>query len=247
MNINKRCIVNFFSHGRERYQFGTERLITSAKNSGLETDILVFSPEFTSEITQSFLFGDVKTFVGYPKTEQFGECPNHLDIPYLFKAFGIQVAKEMGYEQILWCDSSIVFEKNPNHYFELSKELGVITFDNLKEPEDMWTSDDCLEQLGCSVEEAEKIMQIDAAILFFDFSTQRANDFFNDYINIGNDGISFAGKSGSSRPNFKDHRHDQSVLSYLVKKHYIVPLSYGTWCYREKREGYNPTFIKAGM
>ena len=246
MNKNKRCLVNFFSKGREDYKKGTERLIESIKKLGIEIDILVYSPDFGGAV-QTFSFGTVTSIHGYPNTLKYGLCPNHNSAPYLFKAFIIQSAREMGYETILWCDSSIILNKNPEHYFELVKETGIVTFDNIGNYEATWTSDDCLQQLGCSVEYARTFFQIEAAILLFNFNNVVTNELFEEYIKYGLDGICLKGLSGSTREDFKGHRHDQSVLSYLIRKYKKNPIDYGGWATKIDLGDCNPTFLKIGI
>jgi len=248
MNTNKRCIVNFFSEGRENYQYGSERLVETIRQvAKCKVDIIIFSPDFTLDQVQEFEFGTLFIKKGYPKSKLLGECPSHYEQPYLFKAFGIQVAKEMGYEQILWCDSSVLLLKDPEPYFELSKELGVITFDNQGCIEATFTSDDCLEQLGCSVEYARTFFQISAGILLFNFNVKKAVDLFDEYLKFGLDGICLRGVSGSTREDFRAHRHDQSILSYLIRKYDISPINYGGWCYGQDYLKYKATFAVVGM
>jgi len=249
MNITKRCIINFFSRGREEYRLGTERLITSALKVQFDGDILVWSPDFTQE-------GDIDekifTFKGYPNTEKYGECKPHKEEPYQFKSYCFQKALEMGYEKILWCDSSVMLFRNPDHYFKLANEVGVVLFDNQGCLESVYTSDDCLNTMGCSYEYANSFFQIDAAIMLLDFTFWKTQLFFDDYIKYCSDGICLNGKSGSTRPEFSAHRHDQSVASYIARKHYINPINYGAWAYFgdsgvQTEKKYRPTFAKVGI
>ncbi|GEM_PF-2540559 len=249
MNVTKRCVINFFSAGRENYKLGTERLISSILKVHFDGDILVWSPDFTTEgnITEK-----VFVFKGYPKTEKYGECKPHSEEPYQFKSFAFQQALEMGYEKILWCDSSVMVFRNPDHYFKLANEIGVVLFDNQGCLESVFTSDDCLDRMGCSYEYANTFFQIDAAIMLLDFTYWKTKLFFDDYIHYCTDGICLNGKSGSVRPEFKAHRHDQSIASYIAKKHYINSINYGGWGYfgdtgiQDERK-YRPTFAKVGI
>jgi hypothetical protein len=250
MNDKKRVIVNFFSQGRENYKKGSERLVQTIVSNYVNTDIMIFSPDFMIDSVQQ-LPGNITlyTYSGYPTTKKYGLCKPHKEEPYLFKSALIQFAREAGYESVLWCDSSIMLFKNPEHYFELAKEIGVVLFDNPGCPEATWTSDDCLNQLGCDPEYAKTFFEIDAACMLFNFSTDKANEFFDEYLQYCNDGICLNGKSGSTRPDFKAHRHDQSIASYLVKKHYINTINYGGWTYGNDAYShkFNPTFVKLGI
>lgn len=249
MPNTKKCLINFFSQGREDYCRGTERLIQSAKITGFNGDILIFSPHYNYDYVYD---GNIFTYKGYPNTEKYGECKPHKEEPYQFKAFAFQKALEMGYEQILWCDSSVVIFRNPEHYFKLAKEIGVVLFDNQGCLESVFTSDDCLDQMGCSYKYANTFFQIEAAIMLLDFTYWKTHDFFNDYIKYCIDGICLKGKSGSKRPEFKAHRHDQSIASYIAKKHYINSINYGGWTYFgnyevDGKNKYRPTFAKVGI
>jgi hypothetical protein len=249
MNEQKKCIINFFSPGREDYKKGTERFVTTAKLVGFSGDIIVHSPGFTEN---KQLDNNIFTITGYPVTEKYGKCKEHTEEPYQFKSFAFQQALEMGYEKILWCDSSVMLFRNPEHYFKLSHETGIILFDNPGCLESVYTSDDCLDQMGCSYELANTFFQIDAAIMLLDFTYWKTQVFFDDYVKYCTDGICLNGKSNSNRPEFKAHRHDQSVASYIAKKHYINTINYGGWAYwgddmvREINR-FRPTFAKVGV
>lgn len=252
MNKDKKCVINYFSVGREDYKIGSERLVQTLILNEADVDILIWSPDFAESQQQILPYDNtLKLIKGVPTTEKYGECKPHKEEPYQFKSFCFQAAREMGYESILWCDSSIVVLKNPEHYFELAKEVGVILFDNQGCTEATWTSDDCLEAMGCDPEYAKTFFECDAGIMLLDFSSWKTNAFFNEYIKYCTDGICLNGRSGSSRPEFSAHRHDQSIASYIAKKHYINFINYGGWGYggdTAVREGkYKPTFVKLGI
>lgn len=248
--MGKQCIVNFFSTGREDYKAGTERMLTSAIRNGFKGDILVFSPDFENDdLIETPIGSKVISIKGYPVTKEFGECKPHKEQPYMFKSYVIQYAKEQGYDEVLWCDSSTFICKNPEHYFELSREIGVVCFDNQGCLESTWTADDCLEQMGCSIEYARTFFEVEAFVMLFNFKHERAHKVFDDYIKYSSDGICLLGKSGSIRPDFTAHRHDQSILSYVLRKHYGLPINYGGWVINQDffSGKWNPTFGKVGM
>jgi len=252
MNSKKRCLINFFSEGREAYLKGTERLVNCGFKVGLDADILVHSSDFNRDIEGDFTEGNkIYSYMGYPITTKYGECRPHKEAPYQFKAYAIQNALEKGYEKILWCDSSIMLFKNPEHYWELAHEIGVVLFDNQGCIEATWTSDDCLEAMGCSVEYARTFFQCDAGIMMLDFTHFKTKEVFDDYMKYCNDDICLKGVSKSTRQDFTAHRHDQSIISYIAKKHYVNFINYGGWTYGGDpafMEGkYNPTFAKVGI
>jgi hypothetical protein len=245
-----KCLVNVFSQGRENYESGTTRLIQSAINADFKGNILIFSPNILENrqfgLSTGFTLYKLK---GWPNTQQYGQCLPHTQVPQMFKSYAIQYAKEQGYNQIMWCDSSVVILKNPEHYFKLAEDIGVVLFDADKAIEAEWTSDHILEQMGCSIEYARQINQCSAAVLVFDFKREFANMVFDDFIHF----CSLPGiyKEGSIRPEYKANRHDQSIISYLIRKHGGYTLTYGGLMWggepKEKIEKYSPTFITRGM
>lgn len=250
MNDKKRCIVNFFSQGREPYGKGSERLVATLVNNNVDADIIIWSPDFNEETEQLLPNNNtLKIIKGMPVTTLLGECKPHSDQKYQFKSFCIQAAKEMGYEKIAWMDSSIMVFDDIEHLWKLTSQVGVVTFDNPGCPEATWTSDDCLEAMGCDKDYAKTFFQIDAAMLFFDFTFFKTQELFNDYLKYSTDGICLNGVSESSRENFNGHRHDQSILSYLIRKHLMYPLNYGVWCYGgdDNMKNFNPSMAKVGI
>jgi hypothetical protein len=250
--MNKQCIVNFACNGRENYIKGSERMVKSAIDSGLsDTDFLLYLPEVEqSNVIKTVNNNEVFIFNRFPQSAEFGVCPQHKDAPYAFKSYAIQEAIDKGYERIMWLDSSIVITRNINHYLKLLEEVGVILFDNPGCPEATWTSDECLEIMGCSNDLAKTFFQIDAAIMLFDFTTKKANEFFNEYFKYCRESKCLQDYKVSCREEFRAHRHDQAVGSYIGRiKHYINPLNYGAWCYwHEFANGsFSATFTKTGI
>lgn len=267
MNKHKRIVVNFASGGRENYIRGSQRLFDSAIEVGLDADMLICSPDL-QDSGDYIVNGDMTLFLRrrWPTSKEWGDCPSHQYAPYAFKSYIMQEARDMGYEKVMWADSSTVFLKNPEKYWELAEEIGVVLLDNPGCPEATWTSDDCLEHMGCDKEFAKTFFEIDAFMMIFDFSVpvtdpllwERfgysknskpvANMLFDNYFEHSRDGICLLGQSGSTRENFQAHRHDQSIASYFAKLYNILPINYGAWCYaNEVGVKFNPTFVKVGI
>lgn len=249
MNNKKRCIVNFASIGREDYRKGSQRLLDSIVQLNLNTDFLFCTPDTQASLDTKV--DDIEIFVKnrMPVSKKFGECPSHKDVPYAFKSYIIQEARDMGYEKIMWADSSAVIVKDIEKYWQLAEETGAVLFDNPGCPEATFTSDDCLEHMGCSFEFAKTFFEVDAFVIIFDFNNPNGITLFDRYFEHSRDGICLNGKSGSNRPEFKAHRHDQSIISYFAKTLNITPISYGAWSYATEDIGtkFNPTFIKTGI
>jgi hypothetical protein len=97
---------------------------------------------------------------------------------------------------------------------------GLILFNNPGCMENVFTSEDCLKQLGCSLSDAKRINQICGGVVGFNRHNQKAMRVFNRMMELSRDGISFqGGRNTSSDPKFHSHRHDQSCLSYLAVTH----------------------------
>jgi len=267
MNGKKRIICNFASKGREVYLKGSQRLLDSMNLAGIDADLLVCSPDSLPE-SQDVEDNGRTIYLRnrMPTTKEFGECPPHTTHPYAFKSYIIQEARDMGYEKVMWADSSCVFLKDAEPYWHLASEIGVVTLDNPGCPEATWTADDCLEHMGCDPEFAKTFFEIDAYMIIFDFSVPSADpllwerfgytpsqgpiahQLFTKYFEHSRDGICCIGARGSTRPDFRAHRHDQSIISYFIKIYNIHPLNYGVWCYAgEVGTKFNPTFVKAGV
>src|SRR5579872_5172403 len=101
----KPVIVSFASTGRENYPKAHLRLIQCAQDSGFDCDFRLFQfdgyvPDYRGVTIEQ---GGA---MNYPQPKAF-QCYNQAEVPYLFKLAMIQRAREEGYEQIIWADSTI--------------------------------------------------------------------------------------------------------------------------------------------
>jgi hypothetical protein len=229
-------IVSFAKKGRENYPSAFPRLIASARDAGFTGDFILCAPELPA----TEIHGGVFNQPDLP-------LPPHQEIPYGFKPTLVNIARGLGYKRVLWCDSTIFFVRNAMDVFDTIAFKGVLLFDNPGCPETHWTSDDCLAKMGCSAEEASQITQAMACVMGFDFDNPQAHSVFDEWFDFGKDGVCFQGRSGSQRPEFRAHRHDQSVISYLAHKHGISKLPYGTLSYWNDREKFNSRVCNRGI
>jgi hypothetical protein len=227
----KRAIVSFASNGREDYVSVVTRVARTAIANHFDGDVILYMPGYSK--TGINEFGSNKLFVinEYPNTKEYGPCSLHQLVPYQFKAFAIQAAIEAGYEQVIWMDSTVVTLTNLDHVTQFLRSVRCIMPDNAGCLESIFTSDDCLGMMGCSPERANTFSQIMACVMMFDFKGKNVMNIFKEYIEHSLDGVSFQGISGSDRPEFKAHRHDQSVISYLLEKYSIPHTPYGLLVY----------------
>ncbi len=88
----------------------------------------------------------------------------------------------------------------------------------------MWTKADCFNLMGCNDEKYKTGPQVDAAYILLKKSKQSA-DFINEYLTYSTNKHIITDEpntTGENEPDFKDHRHDQSVLSLLAIKQQLL-------------------------
>jgi hypothetical protein len=227
-------IVSYAKRGREDYPSVLPRLVDAARAAGYQGDFLLCSPDGQG------------TFVDVPNSRDL-PIPDHGTTPYGFKTHLIKIARDRGYKKVIWFDSTINVVRD---FSEVIKELEsrhVLLFDNPGCPESHWTSDDCLAKIGCSTDEAQKFNQVMACAMGFDFSSQYATLIFDRWFSFGEDGVSFKGASGSTRPEYRAHRHDQSVISFLAHSFKTKVVPYGFLSYWDDRSKFNSVLGNRGI
>lgn len=144
-------------------------------------------------------------FLGFTSYEEIG-CEPHSVIPYKFKPYAIQTAVEMGYELIIWADSPVHAIKDLQPAFDYLEEYGYFFFDNIGHPLGKWTNDKCLNWFEKTREEAMNMKMIMACCMGFNTNILNLDILFN-----------YAELADSLYPgSWTDHRHDQTVMSFLI-------------------------------
>ncbi len=161
---------------------------------------------------------DVRLYKGYPEY-----CTPNDVVPYKFKYDLIKQARKDGYTKVMWLDSSIRIASDDLIF--LFPESGVIAFDNLGHPLLKYISDKACANLNIGEQQLKGIPQTWGGALAFDFSKDKACEVFEEICKHSVNG-SFE-TSGSRRPGFVAHRHDQAVVSCILWKHKIKLLPYG--------------------
>lgn len=161
---------------------------------------------------------DVRLYRWYPHY-----CTPHDCIPYKFKFDLIDQARKDGYTHIVWLDSSIRILKDPVALFG---DHGIFAFDNLGHPLWKYISDKAVKNMGMSNVNISKIKQTWGGAIGFDFTKDKACEIFAEIMRQSTMG-SFE-TSGSTRPGFVAHRHDQAVMSLIFANHRYELLPYGT-------------------
>lgn len=213
----KDVIVSFATKGRENYNGMLLRLIDSCKEHW-KGDLLVCSPDH--EFSE---YKGVKIHKGWPDPVGI-KSYTHSEMPYQFKTALIQKAIELGYERIIWLDSSMQLKKDLTPLFD-NNAFGITVFENLGHPTWKYLSDDAemmLREKGflrADSHPSQKLRGIPqiwggAFALNFTHPTGAAKEFFEVLKEFSVNG-SF--KNGNSkREGFIAHRHDQAVMSVLL-------------------------------
>lgn len=154
----------------------------------------------------------------------------HSEVPYQFKPYAIQKAREEYGGLVLWCDSPVYAKKSIQPVFNYIKEHGFMFFDNIGYSVGDYTSDTCLAYFGVSREESFTIPMIMACVMGFDFANTKAGEMFDEYVKLAAEEATYKGSWSnnncevSSDMRVKGHRHDQSVMSLILHKHGIKPI-----------------------
>jgi hypothetical protein len=192
----KHCIVNFSDYKFER---GQKRLKESLIQQGYQGDIILFNE-----------YGQVGS-------------KSHFEVPYQFKVYAIEKARQMGYQVVLYCDASIWAIKNVmpviNHISEKGYLLEYCGFSV-----GQYSTDLCLNTLGITRDEAMKIELHSAGFTGLNFNNEIANDFFNQWYKLAKEEVTFQGDWKNDRNQCSNderclgHRHDQTTASFLANK-----------------------------
>lgn len=139
--------------------------------------------------------------------------PYHQNNPYAFKIHAMDYAHQMGYEQVLWLDASIVFVKHSKPIFDWITEKGFF-FEEAGHWVGSWCNDRTLEYFGISREEAMTMPMFSAGFTGIDFTNSVAVEFFNKWKQSMLDG-QFVG-------DWSNHRHDMTCASIIANQMGLV-------------------------
>jgi hypothetical protein len=194
--MNNKCIVNF-SNGKW-YRHGQKRVVDTI-----------------SHFTKCDFF-DFLLF------KEFSEInsPTHYEIPYAFKFYCLKKAIEMGYETILWLDSSMYAIKDIKPVFDyLEENYYAVTWSEFNNAQ--WTNDKMLDFFHYTRDEAEKTRHLFSGFFGINIKFPKFNEFYSMYENTlpylrGNHSNHM--KTESSDRRCLGHRHDQSALSLIFNR-----------------------------
>lgn len=213
----KKCVVSF-ADKTGSYQKKMLRLEQSLKDVGFDGD-----------------------FLGFTSYEEI-ECEPHGVIPYKFKPFSIQKAIDLGYDQILWCDSPVYAIKPLDQVFEHIRLSDYLLFNNIGFSLGDFSSDRQLDYFNITRSNAWDIQQIMACVMGFNATNKDVLTWFNIYKNVSDE--LYPGEwdnddlTESKDRRVRGSRHDQSVMSCIahVNKLDITNAQQSYFCYVEHKK-----------
>lgn len=203
-----KTVLIFF--GSKEYSQSKERLSLSAKD--YFDEVIAYGE---SDIDPQFYRSNIKIF-----SERRG-WGYWLWKPYLL----LKTMDQLDEGDIcFYADATSVFTASPEVLFErCRKSDGIVLFENAHYINCNWTKADCFNLTGLNSKYYVYGKQADAAFQIYR-KNQFSMAFLHEYLqhcsnyNILTDAPNI---SGENHPGFKDHRHDQSVLSLMAIKHGI--------------------------
>ena len=200
----KHCIVNFSDGG---FKNGQDRLAQSLKDFNYQGDLIIFN-----------------------YFEQVGSKP-HLEVPYQFKVYAIEKARQMGYDVVLYCDASLYAIKDvmPVIYYIIEKGH-LMEFCGFSVGQ--FSTDLCLSEFAITRDEAMNIGLHSAGFTGLNFQNEKASEFFDKWLQSAKEEISFCGDWNNNEKQCSDddrclgHRHDQttaSIIAYQLEMERINP------------------------
>lgn len=215
-----RCVISL-GIGKKSYTNSLKRLEESLFRVGFDGD---------------FIYWDEQAPEG---------CPAHFEAPFAFKTYCFNVAKRMGYSQILWIDSPCIALRSLSPIFDEITKYGYIFFNNnYDQSMGQWISDDALAKNCLSRDEAMTIPELPCSVMGLDMTSELAIKFLDQWALIMGDGITARGTTTlikdwddyqaiswnrnnriSNDQRVKGHRHDQSAAGIVAHRLGMLPYS----------------------
>jgi hypothetical protein len=207
----RRCVISLATSGRG-FPEGLLRLERSLEKVGFDGEFLSWPP------------GSFPT-----------DCPSQLEVPFAFKPYCFQEARQRGMQLVLWLDSSCVPIRPLDAIFDAMDPRGYIIFKNGDLVLGEWASDLALETLGLTREQALTLPEANTAAIGLNVASETGVEFLVRWHEAAKDGLAFRGvreplciasdysdvmwnRSGrvSRDRRVRGHRHDQTVAGILV-------------------------------
>jgi len=133
--------------------------------------------------------------------------PTHLDVPYAFKPYGFFKAKDLGYKNAFWADSSAICVKNVKPIFDEIEKCGYFMI-QIGDAAHRWTNDNALKYFGVTREEVIGVPLFMAGMVGFDLTNDLSLEFLKRW--------KHAADHGAFNGSWKDHRHDLACGSIIA-------------------------------
>ena len=168
-NANKRCVISL-GVGRQVFKLTLQRLEQSLRRVGFDGD---------------FLYWDESLPDG---------CPDQFEAPFAFKCYCFYIAKQLGYEQVLWIDAPCIAIRNMLPIFQSIEKHDYVFFNNnYGQMMGQWSSDEALAKNAISREAALQMPEVPCSVLGLDLGSDLACRFLDGWHKIMSDGITARG------------------------------------------------------
>lgn len=134
-------------------------------------------------------------------------APPHEWLPYAFKVFAFRKVREMGYDQIVWLDSSVVAVRNVQPVFDHMDKFGYI-MQEAGQLVGRWCNPETELAMKVNILEKDEVMYGNAGFLGLDFRNPTAVQFFDTWY----------GHRHLFQGSWDNHRHDMTVGSIIANR-----------------------------
>lgn len=150
---------------------------------------------------------------------------------------------------VLYTDSAMTFIADPGKLLSLGQDHPVCLFHMIGRLQGEWTKRDCFVEMGADAEEFWSLPQLMGGIQLYRAGPE-ARDFVSSLIAAMASKSTIADATNihglPNLPGFKDHRHDQSVLTILAKQRgaaiFPDPSQFGPWSTRGVQAPFGQVF-----
>lgn len=176
-------------------------------------------------------------FRSWPPGTFPADAPPQTVSPYAFKPFCLVEAQRLGFDVLLWLDSSCVPVREIDSILRRIQRDGYVLFRNSNWRVGQWCSDVGIEALGIDREEAMRWPEVNAAAIGLNLNDPTAAEFLRRWHEEADEGTAFRGVKEpllseedfqavkwnhahrvSADPRVRGHRCDQTVAGVLAAR-----------------------------
>ncbi len=218
--------VYLISYANEKFVKNQARLNKSAKKHGID-NIISYND---SHLKKTKFYTKYKSILDQPRGAGY----------WLWKPFFIYKAmcELQDGDILIYSDAGTVFVDSPDTLLALAQMKEILLFTN-NEPNIKWNKNRCLSLMGCNSEKYFNKSQVAAGFQIY-VNNEKTKKFVKEWLyycclpKVIDDTVSKPGEY-EEYSDYKEHRHDQSVLTNVTIKHNIT-------LYRDPSQGGN--FLK---